>query len=123
MSLGQTVSVSADVLGNLRVGDYVMVSGRISGVGTIQGETVSHLGQRYIPGASEVFVTGIPSSVNEQFGTATIGELQVDYTPSMGDSNFKGIGAAITVIGTQPALGGLMISDQVLDKTDLFLMN
>ncbi|MGI9273118.1 MAG: hypothetical protein ACR2QT_15175 [Woeseiaceae bacterium] len=110
-------------MGGLRRGDYVLVSGRITGAGTIQGETVSQMGQRYIAGASEVFVTGIPSSVNMRFGTATIGELQIDYTQSMGDSNFKGIGAAITVFGTQPALGGLMISDQVLDKTDLFLKN
>ena len=98
-----------------------MVSGRISGAGTIEAKAVTQTGRRYIPGASEVFVTGIPSSVDSRFGTAMIGELSVDYTSSLAGSNFEGIGAAITVIGTQPALGGAMISDRVLDKTDLFL--
>jgi hypothetical protein len=50
-----------------------------------------------------------------------IGELQFDYTPLLGGSDFEGIGAAITVIGTQPALGGTMLSRRVLDKTELFL--
>jgi hypothetical protein len=66
-------------------------------------------------------VTGIPSSIDYRFGTAKIGELTVDYTPSLGGSGFDGIGAAITVIGTQPALGGSMLGDRVIDKTDLFL--
>ena len=54
-------------------------------------------------------------------GTALIGALNVDYTPSLGGSDFEGIGAAITVIGTQPALGGMMVGDRVLDRTELFL--
>jgi hypothetical protein len=68
-----------------------------------------------------VFVTGIPSSIDSSLGLTTIGSLQVDYTPSIGRSDFKGIGAAVTVIGTQPALGGKMIGSQVQDKTELFL--
>jgi hypothetical protein len=56
-----------------------------------------------------------------RLGTAMIGNLEVDYTPSLGGSGFEGIGAAITVIGTQPALGGIVIGDRVLDKTELFL--
>jgi hypothetical protein len=121
MSLGQRVTAPAAFLGNLRLGDYVMVSGRISGAGAIQAESIFQTGLQYTPGSSEVFVTGIPSSVDFGSGTAMIGELKVDYTPSLGGSGFEGIGAAITVIGTQPALGGIMISDRVLDKTELFL--
>ena len=103
------------------MGDYVVVSGRISGAGTIDAIAVSQTGRQYVPGASEVYVTGIPSSVDMRRGTAMIGELLVDYTPSLGGTDFEGIGAAITVIGTQPALGGVMISDKVLDETELFL--
>jgi hypothetical protein len=110
-----------NLFGGLQLGDYVMVSGRVSGAGTIEAEAVIHTGLRYVPGASEVFVTGIPSTVDSRFGTAMIGELRVDYTPSLGSSGFEGIGAAITVIGTQPAHGGVMIGDRVLDKTELFL--
>jgi len=74
-----------------------------------------------VPGSTPVFVTGIPSSIDYRFGTAQIGELTVDYTPSLGDSGFDGIAAAITVIGTQPALGGAMLGERVIDKTNLFL--
>jgi hypothetical protein len=120
-SLGQTISMPARRLSVLSLGDYVMVSGRISGAGAINADTVILTGHRYIPGASEVFVTGIPTSVDIGQGTALVGGLRVDYTPSLGGSDFGGIGAAITVIGTQPALGGMMIGDRVLDRTELFL--
>ena len=75
----------------------------------------------YVPGATEVFVTGIPSSVDWNLGTATIGGLTVDYTSSLGGSGFGGLGSAITVIGTQPARGGVMLSDRILDQTKLIL--
>jgi hypothetical protein len=122
LSLGQRVFVPGDAYSGLQLGDYVMVSGRVTGAGTIEADTVIQTGQRYVPGASEVFVTGIPTSVDSRFGTAKIGELKVDYTSSLAGSDFEGIGAAITVIGTQPALGGVMIGNRVLDKTELFLM-
>jgi len=77
----------------------------------------------YVPGASEVFVTGIPSSVDYRTGRAKIGNLTVDYTSSLGSGRFQGIGAAVTVIGIQPASGGVMLSDRVFDKSDLFLRN
>ena len=121
MSLGQRVSAPGVTLAGLRLGDYVIVGGKISGAGTIQAHAVSRTGLQYTPGSSEVYVTGIPSSVDTRTGTAMIGELKVDYTPSLGGLGFEGIGAAITFIGTQPALGGIMISDRVLDKTELFL--
>jgi len=120
-SLGQTISMSAGQLSGLSLGDYVMVSGQISGAGAINADTVIKTGYRYIPGDSKVLVTGIPTSVDFGRGTAQVGGLKVDYTQSLGGSDFGGIGAAITVIGTQPALGGKMIGDRVLDRTELFL--
>jgi hypothetical protein len=97
------------------------VQGSILGAGEIQLHQVFQIGTQYIPGSTEVFVTGIPSSVDSGLGLATIGDLEFDYTQSMGSPDFKGIGAAVTVIGIQPALGGKMIGSQVQDKTDLFL--
>jgi len=119
--MGQEVSAPAAILTRLSVGDFVTVEGRISGAGTIDATAVNRTGELYAAGATEVFVVGIPTSVDSRLGVATIGGLEVDYTQSMGSSEFKGIGAAIAVIGTQPALGGKMISSQVLDKTELFL--
>ena len=121
VSLGQSVTIPSSGFGAHQVGEFVMVSGVVSRAGWIDADFVSASDQRYIPGATEILVTGIPSSVNYELGIARIGNLPVDYTPSLGGSDFEGIGAAITVIGIQPALGGIMISDRVLDRTDLFL--
>jgi hypothetical protein len=121
VAVGQTVSFPREGLGALRVGGFVTVYGSIAGAGRIDATGVDISSEMYVPGATEVFVTGIPSSVNFARGTARIGSLDVDYTPSLGGSRFGGIGAAITVIGTQPAFGGAMLGDSVIDKTELFL--
>ncbi len=121
MSVGQTVMFGDAGFASLRVGDLVSVFGSISGAGTIEASEVNISSDSYIPGATEVSVTGIPSSIDFLSGTARIGDLTVDYTPSLGGSEFGGIGAAVTVIGTQPALGGTMLGDRVIDMTRLFL--
>jgi hypothetical protein len=123
VSTGQVISSTPDLLSAIAVGDYVSVSGTIAGAGRIDADQIVRINHRYIPGASEVFVTGIPSSIDYNLGTAKIGELTVDYTSSMGGDGFDGIGAAITVIGTQPALGGVMLGNRVIDQTELFLAN
>jgi hypothetical protein len=120
-SVGQTVTFAGERFGSLRVGDFVTVSGSIAGAGIISADYVEVSGEPYVPGATEVFVTGVPSSVDYGLGTARIGNLTVDYTPSLGGAGFGGIGAAVSVIGIQPARGGIMLSDRVFDKTDLFL--
>ena len=107
----------------LRVGDYVVVRGYLAGSGQISASAVALQPNSYVPGSSEVFVTGIPSAVDYSRGTARIGDLTVDYTPSLGGARFQGIGAAITVIGIQPANQGVMLSEQVIDQTALFLRN
>jgi len=121
LSVGQTVTFGGDSFASLRVGDLVTVTGSISGAGTIDATEVSVSLEAYVPGATEVSITGIPSSVDFHRGTARIGGLTVDYTPSLGGSGFGGIGAAVTVIGTQPALGGTMLGERVIDMTRLFL--
>jgi hypothetical protein len=98
-----------------------MVEGGLTGPGSMSADRVILTGEYYIPGDTEVLVTGMPSSVHYGLGTATIGSLAVDYTASLSGSRFGGIGAAIAVTGVQPASGGLMISDRVIDKTDLFM--
>jgi hypothetical protein len=121
IAVGQTVSFGGTSLESLRVGDYVMVGGSIAGAGLIRADYVEISSQAYVPGATRIVVTGIPSSVNVNLGTARIGDLAIDYTPSLGGSAFDGIGAAISVFGVQPSVGGIMLSDEVVDQTDLFL--
>jgi hypothetical protein len=100
------------------LGQSVAMAG---GAGLINADNVVLTGIQYVPGATEVFVTGIPTSVNYSLGTAEIGGLNVNYTSSLGGDGFEGIGAAITVIGTQPMIGGVMLSDRVFDRTSIFL--
>ena len=121
VAMGQTVRFLESGIGSFQVGDYVTVNGSVAGAGIINADNVVVSARAYVAGASEVFVTGIPSSINYKIGTARIGELTVDYTPSLSGEGFGGIGAAITVIGIQPALGGVMLGDRVIDKTELFL--
>ena len=120
-AVGQTVSFARDALLGMQVGDYVMVYGSISGAGRVDATAIEFSSAMYIPGVSEVRVTGIPSSIDYSLGTVRIGGLNVDYTPSLGGNTFGGVGAAVTVIGTQPALGGTMLGGSVIDRTGLFL--
>ena len=122
-SVGQNVLAARGMLDSLSIGAFVSVRGTIAGAGWIYADDVALSREQYVPGATEVFVTGIPSSVDLSLGTATIGGLTVDYTPSLGGSGFGGLGDAITVIGTQPARGGVMLSDRIFDKTNLILGN
>jgi len=121
VSLGQKIYAHPIQLSGLEAGNLVGVQGAILGAGEIQLHQIYQLSGQYTPGSTEVFVTGVPSSVDSALGLATIGDLEVDYTSSLGSTDFEGIGAAVTVIGTQPALGGKMIGSQVQDKTELFL--
>ena len=95
--------------------------GTLAGAGEIDATDVNLSSEMYVAGATEVFVTGIPSSIDFVRGTAQIGDLVVDYTPSLGNSKSGGFGAAVTVIGIQPALGGTVLGDRVIDMTDVFL--
>ena len=121
-SLGQTISVPGGEIRNLKVGDLVAVSGVIAGAGRISAERVLISSEQYVPGATQVFVTGIPTNVDYGSGVAKIGDLSVDYTASLARHDFEGIGAAVTVIGTQPVPGGTMMSDRVVDESHLFFV-
>jgi hypothetical protein len=121
MAVGQRVAVPGADLSALRVGTLVTVYGSLAGAGLIDATTVEFSADVYVAGDTKLVVTGIPSSINYSLGTATIGELEVDYTPSLGGSEFSGFGAAVTVTGTRPALGGAMLGESVDDRTELFL--
>jgi hypothetical protein len=120
IAVGQTVAFSGDLTA-LSVGDFVTVYGTLAGAGRIDATGVELSAEMYVPGATKMFVTGIPSAIDFNKGTALIGGLVIDYTMSLGGSDFGGFGAAVTVTGTQPALGGTMLGDCVADRTDLFL--
>ncbi|MBT8078515.1 MAG: hypothetical protein KJO31_08045 [Gammaproteobacteria bacterium] len=119
VAMGQVVLASADMLARIEVGDLVTVSGTIAGQGTIFADSISVASEGYVAGASVVLVTGIPSLVDAGLGTATIGSLVVDYTPSLGGNGNPDIGIVITVEGIQPVDGGVMLSDSLADSSGL----
>ena len=111
-SLGQKVMASAEMLNRLSVGDLVNVQGSVAGPGLLYADSITVSAEQYVPGATEVFVTGILSSIDVSTGTATLGDLQVDYTSSL-SSGRTPAGVLWSFRGTQPSNQGVMLSDEV----------
>jgi hypothetical protein len=110
-SMGQVVMASQDMLVGMRVGDFVQVEGSVISSGWYYADTVDVSDQLYVPGSTEVFVSGVISSMNPMNGTAQMGGLTIDYTPSLGGSNAPS-GDMWSFRGTRPSRGGMMISDR-----------
>ena len=110
-SMGQIVMASREALGRMSVGDLVSVEGSVVGPGWLYADNVSVSNTQYVPGATEVFVSGMLSSVDRAAGTARMGGLTIDYTPSLGAA-----GAPSEMMwsfsGTRPVSSGVMISDR-----------
>jgi hypothetical protein len=79
------------------------------GPGWLYADTVAVTDVQYVPGATEVFVTGMLSAIDRANGTARIGDLTVDYTPSLARGRAPE-GLMWSFHGTRPAIEGLMIS-------------
>ena len=111
-SLGQIILVSTEMLSTLSIGDLVSVEGSVVGPGLLYADSVTVSSERYVAGATEVFVTGILSSIDASTGTATLGTLSVDYTSSLASGRTPA-GVMWSFRGTQPSSRGLMLSDRV----------
>ena len=109
-SMGQVVMASQSMLADLQVGAFVVVEGTVISSGWYYAYAVNVSDQMYIPGSTEVFVSGIISSVNLMNGTAQMGDLTIDYTPSLGGSSAPS-GEMWRFSGIRPSQGGMMISD------------
>ncbi|MGB5256814.1 MAG: hypothetical protein WBN44_06135, partial [Woeseiaceae bacterium] len=110
-SMGQIVMASQTMLAGMRVGDYVSVAGSVVSPGWLYADGVSVSPDRYVPGATEVFVTGLLSSIDRELGTAQIGGLTIDYTASLGSAGAPA-GAVWSFKGIRPAERGVMLSDR-----------
>ncbi|HNP62994.1 MAG TPA: hypothetical protein PKH39_03610, partial [Woeseiaceae bacterium] len=110
-SLGQAVMASQNMLSRMQVGDFVAVHGTVISDGWYYADNVNVTGQQYVPGATAVFVSGLISSVDRMQGTARMGGLTIDYTPSLGSSDAPSNGMW-SFYGTRPSIDGAMISDR-----------
>ncbi len=113
-SMGQVVMASQGMLSGMKVGDYVSVEGSIVSPGWLYADDVSVSGTPYVPGATEVFVTGLLTSVDPAAGTARLGGLTIDYTSSLGNGKAP-VGSMWSFAGVRPRDGGVTISDWTVD--------
>ena len=109
--MGQIVMASQNMLSSMSVGDYVSVEGSVVAPGWLYADDVSVAADQYVAGASQVFVTGILSSVDLASGTARMGRLTIDYTSSLGRAGAPS-GAMWSFSGTRPVAEGVMLSDR-----------
>jgi hypothetical protein len=112
MAVGQTVMASQAMLSGMSVGDFVTVDGSIVSSGWLYADSVSVANGMYVPGATEVYVTGIPSEINPVLGQAQLGELTIDYTAAMSGGAIPS-GLSLSFRGIQPVNRGLLVSDAV----------
>ena len=113
-SLGQVVMASDEMLSGLQVGDFVTVEGSVVSEGWLYADTLAVAAIDYVPGATEVFVAGMVSQVDESAGTARLGGLTIDYTPSLAVGSSPS-DATWSFRGTRPAVNGRMVSDLTAD--------
>ena len=108
---------SDEMLNNLRVGDFVTVAGSIVSEGWLYADALAVTGIDYVAGATEVFVAGMLTEVNEASGQAQLGELTIDYTPSLAVASAPS-NATWSFRGTLPAMDGPMVSGVTSDFAD-----
>ncbi len=108
-TLGQVVMASQSMLSGMQVGDFVSVEGTAVTSGWYYADSVSISDARYVPGATEVFVSGILSGIDQANGTAQVGALTIDYAASLGAADAPS-GDLWSFHGTRPSLNGSMIS-------------
>jgi hypothetical protein len=112
MAMGQTVMASQGMLSSMSVGDFVSVNGSVVSSGWLYADSVSVASDMYVPGATAVFVSGIPSAIDPVLGQAKLGELTIDYTAALSGGAIPA-GMSLTFRGIQPANRGLLVSDSV----------
>jgi len=100
------------MLAGMSVGDFVSVNGSVVSSGWLYADTVSMSVNAYVPGSTEIFVTGIPSNINTTIGQAKLGDLTIDYTAALSGGAIPS-GLSLSFSGIQPVSLGLLVSDEV----------
>jgi hypothetical protein len=111
--LGQTYSIAqlkssanhsglSSALEGMTLGAYVYISGERASDDSLVAESVGIGNAAYVPGASQVFLSGVVSKYNQALGEATIGGTQI-YLPNATVNGSSGIsiGAQLEVAGYQ----------------------
>ncbi len=111
--LGQSFRVVTEQ--PLAVSDFVRIEGRLSSAGDFVPMRLFVLPDAYVPGASQVLLTGKVTAVDAARGLAKVGRQWVDYTPLLGLSNVQlSVGQRVFLVGTQPAPEGVVLVSGVV---------
>ena len=102
---------SQSMLAGMNVGDFVSVEGSVVSPGWLYADTLDVSATPYVPGATQVFVSGMLSSVDRMAGTARIGGLTIDYTQSLAGGETPS-GMMWSFAGIRPTSDGAMLSDR-----------
>ena len=109
--LGQKVFTSAAA--ELTVGDTVFVIGDINSDGSISAKAIQDAGV-YVPGSTQILLTGVVQKVDNSVGRVTVGGVSVDVTPLMATQSVSLTkGSTVQVAGTQPVNGGLVLANGI----------
>jgi hypothetical protein len=108
--IGAKRYTAAQAIQFIQPGAYVSIAGIESLNGRRQAQEIIVSQRSYVPGASDVFVSGLVTAYDTATGLAQIGSLQIDANASLAaDPSLKiPVGSQIDVFGTQAALGGIV---------------
>ena len=105
--LGQKVITQSAA--ELSVGEAISVIGRLSPDGSILAMSVQKAGV-YVPGATQILLTGTVQKVDSTIGRAVVGGLSVDLTGLMSTGSVPIVqGSTVQIAGTQPVNRGLVL--------------
>ena len=113
----RTTSAGVGSLASIAPGMLVSISGveTAKGAATVQG--IARLTQQNVPGATQLFVTGVVSHVTAT-GRIRVGNLTVDISATLTtDAAQVAVGEFVNVLGTQSSAGGVFVA-QSLVRTD-----
>ena len=105
--LGQNIHIGVR---SLQAGLTFSVFGTINSNGSFNVSSISG-GNVYVPGATDVFLTGVVKTSNPMLDLITVGGATVDLTLALASGGaMPPVGAAIQLVGTQPSIGGVILA-------------
>ncbi len=111
------VSDVSSALRMFQLGDLVAIAGKAEE----PAASVMKLKDDYVPGATHIFLRGRVSAVDSALGTANIGNMVVDLTPAMSDSQSEGIeaGQIAEALGIQTSPNGRLLASHIFRASSI----
>ena len=96
------------------VGELVMVNGKRLSNGSLVAKSVVSVNDAYVPGATNVFLTGLVTAYDPSVGLAQIGATSIYVNEALLKQDFQfGAGMEVEVLGTQANPSGQVWASQI----------